>query len=307
MNLGYACINSTLSDVKPKKLAVTTNRTMRKATFQKEGIKLSSELALQNVKDLLTIVKWNEANNIKFFRISSEIFPWASEYDILDLPDIQEISKYLKQVGDYCTENNQRLTTQPGPFNKLCSPQENVVKNTVKDLENHGVLFDLMGFEPSHWNKINIHVGASYGGKYDETAKTFCESFDLLSDSVKKRLTVENDDKKSLWSTKRLYEQIYSQINIPIVHDLHHHLFCHDEQPQEEALTLAVSTWGDVKPVVHYSQSRREEHNDQKIKENAHSDSYWILPELYGQNVDVMLECKHKEIGLFKIKQMLGE
>ena len=305
MELGYACINKTLSEDVKKKDVITTNRTMRKNTFQTGGIKSASDLVLKNVIDLHKIMKWNESKNIKFFRISSEVFPWASEYNICDLPDFERISHILRICGNYATEHGHRLTTHPGPFNKLCSPDERVVKNTIRDLEIHGEMFDLMGFSPSQYNKINIHVGASYGGKFDETAYTFCKSFDMLSDSVKKRLTVENDDKPSLWSTQRLHRQVHSNIGIPIVHDLHHHLFCHDGQSQEDALGLAVSTWADVKPVVHYSQSRREEQNDLSIKENAHSDSYWEMFNLYGHDVDVMLECKHKEQGLFKIKEML--
>ena len=70
---------------------------------------------------------------------------------------------------------------------------------------------------------------------------------------------------------------------------------------------MALSTLGEVTPVVHYSQSRSEEHNDPKIKANAHSDSYWEAIKLYNKTFDVMLECKHKEIGLFKMRELLNE
>ena len=87
MNLGYACINTTLSDV-PKSKRITTNRSMIKKTFQKKGMPYASELALQNVKDLIEILRWNEQNGIKFYRMSSDIFPWMSEYRISDLPAV---------------------------------------------------------------------------------------------------------------------------------------------------------------------------------------------------------------------------
>ena len=74
----------------------------------------------------------------------------------------------------------------------------------------------------------------------------------------------------------------------------------------KEALSLAVKTWGDVKPVVHYSQSRSVEQNDPKIRDNAHSDSYWEPVDTYGLDIDVMLECKHKELGLFKMRELLA-
>ena len=84
MNLGYACINMTLSS-QPKSKRITTNRSMIKRTFKEKGIEYAGELALQNIKDLLSILKWNEKNNIKFYRMSSDIFPWMSEYEFDEL------------------------------------------------------------------------------------------------------------------------------------------------------------------------------------------------------------------------------
>ena len=163
---------------------------------------------------------------------------------------------------------------------------------------------DLMGLDRSPWAKINIHVGAHYNDK-TMALNNFCTNFHRLSDSVKSRLTVENDDKASLYSTRELYDEVYKRIGIPIVHDFHHHTFCTGELTQTEALQTAVSTWGNIKPATHYSQSRAIEHNDTKIRANAHSDSYWVPVKTYGQDVDVMLECKHKELGLKKMKQLL--
>ena len=279
---------------------------MIKKTFDAKGIHYASELTLSNVTDLMEIVKWNEENGIKFFRMSSEMFPWASHYNIDDMPHIKEISKKLKEVGDFAKEHNHRLTFHPGPFNKLASPKENVVKNTITDLEIHGKIMDLMGLPRTHWAKINIHVGAAYGDKPTALA-TFCKNVERLSPAVRSRLTVENDDKASLYSTKELYEAVYKQTNIPIVFDYHHHKFCTGGQTEQEALELAMSTWHGIKPVVHYSQDRSVEHNDSKIRPQAHSDSYWTAIETYGHDIDVMLECKHKEQGLFKMRELLEE
>ena len=54
--------------------------------------------------------------------------------------------------------------------------------------------------------------------------KRFCENFNRLPDSVKTRLTVENDDKASMYSVVDLYEGVYKVIGIPIVFDYHHHI-----------------------------------------------------------------------------------
>ena len=95
MKLGYACINSTLQAAE----GITTNRGMRQKTFNEKGLDYVSELALQNCKDLVNIVKWNEKMDIKLFRMSSDIFPWMTFYDFTDLPDYNEIVSLLKEVG----------------------------------------------------------------------------------------------------------------------------------------------------------------------------------------------------------------
>jgi len=299
--IGYACINTGFSE-RPKSQRITTNRTMIKKTFDAKGIHYASELTLSNVTDLMEIVKWNEENGIKFFRMSSEMFPWASHYNIDDMPHIKEISKKLKKVGDFAKKHNHRLTFHPGPFNKLASPKENVVKNTITDLEIHGKIMDLMGLPRTHWAKINIHVGAAYGDKPTALA-TFCKNVERLSPAVRSRLTVENDDKASLYSTKELYEGVYKQTGIPIVFDYHHHKFCTGGQTEKEALELACSTWGDIIPVVHYSESAREEQNNSKIKEQKHSDLVYNKINTYNNNINIMIEAKRKELAVLKYKK----
>ena len=304
-NLGYACINMHLSDA-PKSQRITTNRSMIKRTFAERGLPYASELALANCRDLLTILKWNHRHDIHFFRLSSDIFPWASEYQLSDLPDFDDICLALQEAGDFAHDNGHRITSHPGPFNKLTSPRESVVLNTIRDLEIHGEVFDMLGLPRSPYAKLNIHVGAHYNDK-PMAIDNFCRNFERLSDAVQSRLTVENDDKPSLYSTRELVEDVHSRIGIPVVHDIHHHEFCTGGLSNPDALALAVSTWGDHKPVVHYSQSRPIEQNDPKIRANAHSDSYWTAVDTWGHDVDVMLECKHKEIGLFKMRQLLSE
>tara|TARA_B100001094_G_C18093649_1_gene751812 strand:+ start:151 stop:1071 length:921 start_codon:yes stop_codon:yes gene_type:complete len=304
MNLGYACINMTLSDV-PKSKRITTNRTMIKKTFLEKGIAYASELALQNSKDLLTILQWNESNNIRFFRLSSDLFPWSSEYSLQDLPDYEEISYWLKKAGSYAAAHNHRITTHPGPFNVLGSPNENTVRKTIKELETHSEVFDIMGLPDTPYAKINIHVGGTYGGDFSGTADRWCRNFLKLSPNCQNRITLENDDKASMWSVKHLYDYIYSVVKVPIVFDYHHYKFCKGGQTEEEALHMAASTWGDVTPVVHLSESRAKEYGDPKIRPQAHSD--WINNAVnnYGLKYDMMLECKKKELALLMYRHHL--
>ena len=294
MNLGYACINSTLSIQKPK---ITTNRTMIKKTFIDRGIDYAGELSMLNVVDLSTILKWNVDNGINFFRLSSELFPWASEYNFTDLPQYDEISKLLSIAGDYAKNNNLRITSHPGPFNVLVSPRQHVVDNTITDLRIHGEMFDMLGLSRTPFNKINIHCNGVYGDKISAMDR-FCKNFEKLPISVQTRLTVENDDKASMYSVLDLM-YIHKRIGIPIVFDFHHHKFCTGDLSEQEALELAISTWPDgIKPVVHYSESKSLHESDDKIKLQAHSDYIHKLPNLYDNDVDIMVEAKAKELSI---------
>jgi len=301
--VGYPCINMQLSYPKehgnPKLQPITTNRSMIRKTFDEKGIGYASNISLENVKDLYKIIVWNQMNGINFFRVSSNLFPWASEYSWEDLPQYEDICNWLAKSGKYASDNDHRITAHPGPFNKLTSDNENVIKNTITDLEIHGWVFDRMGLPRTPWAKINIHVGATYGDK-QKACDNFCRNFDRLSDSVKSRLTVENDDKTSLYTTTELYEMIYKRIGIPIVFDLHHHKLHSGGVSEEEAIKVAASTWGDITPVIHYSESRSKEQNNPKIKPEAHSDFVYDNINTHGLKVDCMLESKMKELALQK-------
>ena len=294
MNLGYACINMTLGEQKPR---ITTNRSMIKKTFKEKGLEYAGELALQNVRDLFTILQWNSRKGIKVFRVSSDIFPWASEYDIETLPHYKRIEMILQACGNFASKNNIRITAHPGPFNVLVSPRENVVQNTITDLEIHGKIFDMMNLSRTPYNKLNIHCNGVYGDKISAMDR-FCTNFERLSDSVKSRLTVENDDKGTMYSVKDLM-YIHERIGIPIVFDYHHHQFCTGDLSEQEALELAISTWPEgIKPIVHYSESKRLHEENDKLKPQAHSDYINELPNLYGNDVDVMVEAKAKELSI---------
>ena len=182
----------------PKAKRITTNRSMIKRTFKERGIAYASELAMQNIKDLKKILEWNEENGIKFYRMSSDVFPWMSEYEFKDLPDYHEICYLLDTAGEYATLNGHRLTFHPGPFNVLGSPKAKVVDKTIKELNQHSQMMDLMGFFPSHYNKINIHVGGTYGGDFEGTASRWVKNFYRLDENTRSRLTLENDDKASM-------------------------------------------------------------------------------------------------------------
>ena len=303
MKLGYACINMKLSypqkyggkerGVKP----ITTGRGMIKRTFETKGVDYASEITLANVKDLNGVMTWNVLNGYNFYRMTSGLAPWKSDYEWSDMKDLKEIKLWLRSAGTMANTHGVRVTSHPGPFNVLVSPNEDVVQNTFQDLKMHAEVFDFMGLSRTHYNKINIHCNGVYGDKQSAMDR-FCKNFERLPESVQSRLTVENDDKASMYSVKDLM-YLHERIGIPIVFDYHHHKFCTGGLSEQEALELAISTWpDDITPVVHYSESRSKEQLDESIKPQAHSDLIKELPNTYGNNVDIMVEAKHKELAI---------
>jgi UV DNA damage endonuclease len=295
---GYCCINMTLGEGK-KETRITTNRSMVKKTFIERGLSYASETALLNAKDLIKVIRWNNENGIKMYRMSSDIFPWASEYEYTDLPDFDAIHIALKQAGDEAKAGGQRLTFHPSPYGVLASLRGDVVTNAIKDLRQHAEIMDLMGLDQSFFYPINIHVNTTKPTK-EEAAERFCQNYAILPETVKKRLVVEVDDKRSQYTAVDLYHMVHIKIGIPITFDYLHNKCNPSHLDEKEALSLCLSTWPEGVPAItHYSDSRKN-HEDPLCKEVAHSD--WIHNKIltYGMDFDIEMEVKCKELALLE-------
>ncbi len=335
VRLGYACVNMTLTS-RPRKLGgpVTTSRTLRKDTWQPTwNLFRVGEKALANANDLIHYLKWNEENKIRLFRIGSEILPWHDHYEIHELPQYDEIAAKLFECGEYARAHGHRLTTHPGPFHVLGSPREDVVNRSLIGLERHSETFDLMGYSPSFENKINIHVGGCYGDPV-ATSKHWLTNYYRLSERCRARLVLENDDKASMFSVRKLYDLFYTKAGIPITFDYHHHTFHPDELSQFEALDMASDTWPiDVRQCCHYSEGRIIERRfmledvmnrnnisydnlDQwptlaaiyreiaKTRPQAHSDYIQDEINTYGKPLDIVVEAKAKELAVLRYRDI---
>ena len=292
--MGYCCICLSLD-----KEGVTTNRGMVKKTFLREGLKYVSELALKNTSDLIRIIKFNAENSIKMYRISSDMFPWMSEYEIDDLPNIKEILNNLEEAGRIAKQAGQRLSFHPSHFCVIASLNPDVVVKSVKELRQHAEIMDKMGLERSHKYPINIHINTTKPSK-EESAERFIEEYNKLPDTVKSRLVLENDDKKSQFTPTDLYTLIYKRIGVPITYDYLHHKCNPDELSEKEALELCISTWPENIPALtHFSDSRKL-FEDSSVKDVAHSDWIWSKIETYGKVFDIELEVKMKDLALLK-------
>ena len=95
IQLGLCCLNTILRN---QRFPVFASRKMIIRTKEKGNMSIKIKI-LQNLKDVLTMMDWNEENGIKVFRLSSEMFPHKSN------PKAEDYSfdfalDLLKQIGE---------------------------------------------------------------------------------------------------------------------------------------------------------------------------------------------------------------
>ena len=296
--LGYACLNMELREQTP---SVFTSRTLRLATLQTKGLEYVKELATQNIKDLLTVLKWNKQNDIFFMRISSEMFPFASHLEhgySLDFADA-----LLKEVGKYANQNGMRLTAHPGQYDVLNSPSEKIIENTFSDLNVHCDILDRMGMGKD--SVMIIHGGGVYNDK-ENALKRLKENILRLPENTKNRLVLENCEMS--FCIEDLLP-ISEELGVPLVIDTHHNAIYPSSEPIEFYFDRVFKVWFDrgIKPKVHVSNSVPGIlETDNKTMRRKHSDYVQFLHKplyLIKFPIDIMLECKMKERALLKFRK----
>ncbi|KAK0716208.1 UV-endonuclease UvdE-domain-containing protein [Lasiosphaeris hirsuta] len=329
--IGYACLNTYLRAAKPP---VFSSRTCRMSSIiehryplqdpsQPEhpvknrpdkskkpnmelGDKFVQELGLANAKDIVKMLRWNGKYGIKFMRLSSEMFPFASheEYGYKLAPFASEI---LAEAGRVAAELGHRLTTHPGQFTQLGSPRKEVVTAAIRDLEYHDELLSLLRL-PEQQDRdavMILHMGGTFGDKA-ATLDRFRENYAKLSPSVKARLVLENDDVG--WSVHDLLP-ICEELNIPLVLDYHHHNIIFDSSQcregtydisQPEISQRIAATWKrkGITQKVHYSEPCAGAVTPRDRRK--HSPRVMTLPPC-SPDMDLMIEAKDKEQAVFEL------
>jgi UV DNA damage endonuclease len=296
--LGYAAMNRTLRERDPPRRC---NRDIRKTTWEADGIERVAELARQNFEDLRAILRWNLDHDIRLYRCSSNLVPWNSQFDLSELPNYDRIESLATDCGDIVKSNEMRLTFHPSHWCKLASESADTVARSVESVGHHGRWLDLMGLPRSPRHAINVHIGAHYGDK-SATAARFCEVVSELAPRARQRLVVENDDAASLWSVSELVEQVAVDADVPVTFDYHHHSFTDRGRTYREAFGLAAGTWGNARPITHYSESARL-HGEPRAKPQKHARHVANVPDWLRANSDVMIESHGKEETIFRLRR----
>ncbi|KIO21278.1 hypothetical protein M407DRAFT_80564 [Tulasnella calospora MUT 4182] len=293
--LGYACLNTILRNSKPD--PIFCSRTCRIATIKEKGMEFVYDLGLQNIRDLLKLIEWNEKNKIRFMRMSSEIFPFASHgaYGY----DLSFADKELKEAGELAKKYKHRLTMHPGQFTQLGSPKEEVVTASVRELEYQCEIMDRMGLDQN--SVMIIHMGGVYGDKVSSLAR-FKENYTTkLSDSIKARLVLENDE---LCYNLDDIMPVCEELNIPIVVDYHHDWIYPSERPVTELIPKINETWKrkNIRVKQHLSEPRPGAVT--VMEKRAHADRCKKLPEGLPDDVDLMIEAKDKEQAVLELHRI---
>lgn len=299
IQLGLCCINTSLKNQKPP---IYASRRMIIKSIEEKGIDELKSKIIQNLRDVLTIMDWNEANGIKIYRMSSEMFPHKSNDKVQDY-DFNFAKDLLIEIGEKSRLYNQRLTFHPGQYNVVGSPSLKCFQQTIRDLSYHADVMDLMGLGQN--SVMVVHGGGIYGNK-EETMERWFNQYYLLPENVRRRLVLENCEK--CYSIEDCLE-ISEKVNIPVVFDTHH-FECYKQlhpnehfEPASFYMERILETWRrrEIKPKFHISEQgngRCGHHSDyiETIPE------YLLeIPEKYGIHIDIMIEAKMKEQAILRL------
>lgn len=268
------------------------------------GQRYVESLGLANAKDIVKMLRWNDKYGIKFLRLSSEMFPFASheEYGYKLAPFASEV---LADAGRVAAELGHRLTTHPGQFTQLGSPRGEVIRAAIRDLEYHAELLSLLKL-PEQQDRdavMILHMGGVYGDKA-ATLDRFRENYKGLSKEIKKRIVLENDD---VSYTVHDLLPICEELNIPLVLDYHHHNILFDADKVREGTKDIMQLYDRIRMTwtrkgitqkMHYSEPTAAAITPRQRRK--HSPRVATLPPC-PPDMDLMIEAKDKEQAVFEL------
>lgn len=258
----------------------------------------------QNIRNTLRMIHYNIAHEIELYRFSSSIAPLSTHPEV-NWDFVDPFREQWLEIGRLVKQHNLRVSFHPNQYTLFTSPRPEVTANAVIDMDYHYRMLEAMGLEDQ--GLINIHVGGAYGDK-KETIGRFYENLKSLPLHIKKRMTLENDDKT--YHTEETLEVCLKE-SIPLVFDYHHHMANLCEPPLKELLPVIFQTWEPMglKPKIHISSPKSEK----AFRSHADFvDPEFILPLIdvlkeLKVDVDMMIEAKAKDQALLKLVDDLSK
>lgn len=279
MKIGYPCIN--------RSIGCTSAKTFRLGSYSEQRL---IETVSANLDCLGKILKYNLENRLLFFRITSDLVPFAS-HTVNRFDWQSHFRAEFKELGCFIKQHDFRISMHPDQFVLINSPNKEVQESSLRELKYHAEVLDLLGLDSTA--KIQIHVGGVYADK-TASIQRFVSRYSHLPDSIRKRLVIENDDR--LFSVKDCL-LVYRLTGIPVLFDSFHHEVNNSGESSSEAFKLTASTWEarDGVPMVDYSSQAPGAKKGKHVEsiEPLHFKSF--IEATAGYDFDVMLEIKDKE------------
>ena len=279
MKIGYPCINLTIG--------CKGNRTFRLKSYSEEKLALTID---NNLSCLLKILQFNVKRNILFFRITSDLIPFAS-HPVCQFDWQSNFKDHFSEIGAYIEANKIRISMHPGQYTVLNTPMQSILDNSIADLLYHVDILDAMELDTSA--KIQIHVGGVYGNK-EMSIIRFCERYYNLPEGIRRRLVIENDDRSYTCSDCL---EIHKEVGIPVLFDSLHHELKNAGESIQDAIEMSSRTWTtqDGIPMIDYSH-RRKNGTPYGHIDTLNAEHFKLFLEQTKQyDFDIMLEIKDKE------------
>ena len=293
IRLGYVAL--------PITLPITASKTITLTSYKKLGIKRGEEkrtkLFEENLNNFLEILKYNDSNDIHFYRMTSHLVPlltYPNSYDNI----LIKHKCQLKEIGDFIKNKDMRVDMHPDQYLVLNSMNPSVIESTILSLNYYDSLMKLLNLNTN----IILHIGSSQEGKI-KAMKRFEENFNKLSKSIKNKLAIENDDKVfNIRNTLTLSKKL----NIPMVLDYHHFLVNRNNEKIEDFIIDIFSTWK-AKPKIHFSspKSKKEKRSHHDYIDSDTFIDFIEKIKFCDIDFDVMIEAKQKDEALFRLVREL--
>lgn len=279
MRIGYPCIN--------RSIGCTPSRTFRLASYSDDRLR---DTVRENLACLEKILAYNKEHRLLFFRISSDMVPFAS-HPVCTFPWHEYFSDEFRRIGMDIRQNGFRISMHPDQFVLLNTPDEAVLRRSIADLEYQVQVLDLMGLDSSA--KVQIHVGGVYGNK-PASRDRFISRYDQLDPSIRNRLAIENDERQY---TIADCLSIGRETGIPVIADSFHHALLNNGERFADLLPHIQRTWNkaDGIPMVDYSSQEPEKRTGAHAEHIVTNDFRQFLSETRPWDFDIMLEIKDKE------------
>ena len=275
-----------------------------KITLPNKKLEKLKSVAASNLKDLETIIRYNIENNIHFYRITSALIPLVTHPEVGYWGHREFLKKDFEYVGKLINDSKMRVDTHPDEFNVINSINPKVVENTKINLIRQAEWFEDFKYE---LGKMVIHVGGATNGK-EAALERFITNFNTFPNEVKSKIIIENDDKTY---TAQETLNLCNELNLPMVLDFHHHNCNNNNENIYELIPKIFFTWKNEKlpPKIHFS-SPREHEKDRKHSDFINATDFVDFLEnikTFDTDIDIMLECKEKDLALFKLTDDIKE